>query len=92
MDLNIVCENQMITSDDYTAHRDSLAPHCPQIFLSLLSHAQLTKPQIEMIPVAISLIKICAIVHYSLMRATNFGLYIRPLRKRDSFVYALLLL
>lgn len=46
MELDNVCKNQMISSEDYMAHRDSLAPHCPQIwifFFSLLAHALLTQ-------------------------------------------------
>lgn len=44
MEPNNVWKNQMISSEDYTAHRDSLAPHCPQILIFfLLSHALLTQ-------------------------------------------------
>ncbi len=35
MDPNNVCKNQMISSED--SHRDSLAPHCPQIWIIFLA-------------------------------------------------------
>lgn len=30
---NNVCKNEMISSEGYMVHRDSLAPHCPQIWI-----------------------------------------------------------